>query len=399
MIERHDVVFVKPQSALEQNMPSDNDNDNDEDMPEDLLNPPDANEVEESFDKVGEEFYPVEYAISSYGADYPVDGLVKRINNNAIYIPSFQRSYVWNVYRASRFIESLLLGLPVPAIFLSKELDSNRMLVIDGQQRLRTLQYFYNGVFKPTDRAFRLRRVQQRLQGLTYDSLSSDDRLRLDDSIIHAIIIKQESPEVDGDEASSPSSAYHIFQRLNTGGVLLQPQEIRSCIYHGPFVELLESLNASDDWRALFGNVSSRMRDRELILRFLALNDRADHYAKPMKEFLNRFARRHRQLSLADSSRFSSIFLQVTAVVREAIGDRAFKTAAAVNAALFDAVMVGVSKRLAVGPIRDFAAVKTKYDSLREDKSFKTAISSTTTDDVNVRARLKIASDAFRDVL
>src|SRR5258706_15619947 len=110
-------------------------------------------DVEEAADVDTEENYPVEYAISSYGADYPVDGLVKRMSAGSIFIPPFQRSYVWNVYRASRFIESLLLGLPVPAIFLSRDESTQKLLVIDGQQRLRTLQYFYEGVFAPTDTA------------------------------------------------------------------------------------------------------------------------------------------------------------------------------------------------------------------------------------------------------
>ena len=369
-----------------------------DDLSEDTLNPPDTFEVEEDLDAVGEEFYPVEYAISSYGADYPVDGLVKRINNNAIYIPSFQRSFVWNVYRASRFIESLLLGLPVPAIFLSKELDSNKMLVIDGQQRLRTLQYFYNGVFKPTDRAFRLRGVQTRYQGTTYETLSEDDRLRLDDSIIHAIVVKQESPDADGEDMASPSSAYHIFERLNTGGVLLQPQEIRSCIYHGPFVELLEQLNNSADWRTLFGNISSRMRDRELILRFLALYRHSDKYSKPMKEFLNRFASRYRKLDNATAQRFTQIFTESAKVICSAIGNKAFKTTAAVNAALFDAVMVGVARRVEAGPLTDLPALKARYDLLLRDDGFKQSISSGTTDEANVSTRLTKATEAFRDV-
>ena len=114
----------------------------------------------------------------------------------------------------------------------------------------------------------------------------------LDDSILHAIIVKQEKP-FDED----PSSIYHIFERLNTGGVLLQPQEIRSCIFHGPFARLLSQLNANGDWRLIFGKVSSRMRDQELILRFFALLFGASNYSKPMKEFLNRFMARHRGLN------------------------------------------------------------------------------------------------------
>lgn len=372
------------------------------DIVEDELNDlqfetPDVLEVEEAADYVGEEYYPVEYSISSYGADYPVDGLVKRIDAGSIYIPDFQRSYVWNAYRASRFIESLLLGLPVPAVFLSRELDSNKMLVIDGQQRLRTLQYFYNGVFGPTDRAFRLLGVHVRFQGKTYDTLSEDDRLRLDDSIIHAIIVKQESPD-DGGDAVSPSSAYHIFERLNTGGVLLQPQEIRSCIYHGPFVELLESLNTDENWRALFGNISSRMRDRELILRFLALYRHSNQYSKPMKEFLNRFAARYRKLDEPTAQDFKKVFCSTVSLVMSSIGDRAFKTKTAINAALYDSVMVGIARRLESGPVSDESEMKAKYNHLLHDEVFKHAISSGTTDEANVAARLSKATDVFRDV-
>src|SRR5437867_2617127 len=75
--------------------------------------------------------YPVRYVISSYGADYPVDGLVKRISRDDIYVPEFQRGFVWSYAQASRFVESLLLGLPVPGIFLFKEPDTQKLVVVD----------------------------------------------------------------------------------------------------------------------------------------------------------------------------------------------------------------------------------------------------------------------------
>src|SRR5439155_24071146 len=82
------------------------------------------------------------YQISSYGADYPVDGLVKRLRSGDIELPRFQREFVWPVTQSSKFIESLLLGLPVPAIFLSKDPETQKLLVIDGQQRLKSLLFF-----------------------------------------------------------------------------------------------------------------------------------------------------------------------------------------------------------------------------------------------------------------
>ena len=172
---------------------------------------------------------PERYDITSFGADFDVEGLVKRIKRGDILVPEFQRGYVWNIHMASRFIESLLLGLPVPGIFLAKESDTNRMVVIDGLQRLKTLQYFYEGLYyrnfdRSKPKAFELTRVQPEFEGRSYDTLNEYDRIRLNDSIIHATIVKQESP----DEGNT--TIYHLFERLNNGGLKLAPQEIRTAV-------------------------------------------------------------------------------------------------------------------------------------------------------------------------
>ena len=111
----------------------------------------------------------VQFNISSYGADYTVDSLVKRMRTEAFFVPPFQRAYVWTLNQASRFIESLLLGLPVPGIFLYKEPSTNKHLIIDGQQRLKTLQFFWDGNFG--ERKFRLANISKQWIGLTYDEL------------------------------------------------------------------------------------------------------------------------------------------------------------------------------------------------------------------------------------
>ncbi|MCG8349494.1 MAG: DUF262 domain-containing protein, partial [Chloroflexales bacterium] len=175
---------------------------------------------------------PFRYSISSYGADYDVDGLVRRLKRGDVVVPDFQRQYVWTLTRASRFIESLLLGLPVPGIFLAVDPDTQQLLVIDGQQRLRSLEYFYEGIFR-NEREFTLKGVQPEFEGKTYETLSPEDRRRLDNSIIHATVIKQEDPKEE-----DSSSIYYIFERLNTGGMSLQPQEIRASIFQGLFYRL-----------------------------------------------------------------------------------------------------------------------------------------------------------------
>ena len=105
-------------------------------------------EVEDMIDDFMEEEEDVfRYSITSYGVDYTVDRIVDRLNKGAILIPEFQRKYVWSLKDASRFIESLILGLPVPGVFFSQEKGTNKMLVIDGQQRLKSLQFFYSKKF------------------------------------------------------------------------------------------------------------------------------------------------------------------------------------------------------------------------------------------------------------
>ena len=120
-------------------------------------------------DETENESIDFRYVITSYGADYPVDSLMKRIKDKVIFIPPFQRQFVWSINEASKFIESLILGLPVPGIFLSKEKDTNRLLVVDGQQRLMSLYYFYKGYFQQTP--FKLQNVQEDLLGRSYATL------------------------------------------------------------------------------------------------------------------------------------------------------------------------------------------------------------------------------------
>ncbi|MCX6346273.1 MAG: DUF262 domain-containing protein [Armatimonadetes bacterium] len=329
------------------------------------------------------------YEITSYGADYTLDSLVKRIREDNIFIPPFQRGFVWTHRQASRFIESLLLGLPVPGIFLSKEPESNRLLVIDGQQRLRTLRYFYDCRFLESGKPFALRGVDTRFEKQTYETLSPSDRRHLDDSILHATVIKQEKPSND------ESSIYYIFERINTGGTQLAAQEIRKCVYHGRFNELLDELNSNAAWRLVYGRINARMRDQELILRFLALYFCGDDYKAPLKRFLNRYMSSNINLTLQREQVIKDAFEPTIKLAYEAFGQSAFKRVRVLNAAVFDAVMVGLAKRLAAGCISNNIALKEAYDDLMADAAFQEACLFSTSDDANVQYRLKQATAAF----
>ena len=349
------------------------------------------NDLEDS-----DEALPFNYSITSYGADYPTDGLVKRLNRGDIYVPDFQRGYIWKLKEASKFIESLLLGLPVPGIFLSKETETQKLLVIDGQQRLRTIQYFYNRVFEPTKQEFSLDGISPQFNGKTYNSLSEEDRRRLDDSIIPATVIRQDEPSEDQD------SIYQIFERLNTGGVKLQAQEIRACIYHGEFNDLIKELNNHPEWRKIYGRVDPRMKDQEFILRFLALYFCVGNYAKPMKGFLNSFMGKNQHLKIYSEQDISSVFINTIELISNFIGSQAFRLKSRrINAAIFDAVMVGLALRLKNGQITNKSDISSSYSHLLQNQQFLDASVETarTTETANVQSRLDEAIKAFANVV
>lgn len=348
------------------------------------------------------EVLPGNFSITSYGADYPVDGLVKRISQGDIVVPrfstepteeqstvGFQREFVWRKPQADRFIESLLLGLPVPGIFLVKEADGKH-LVLDGQQRLLTLENFYSGLFQGKE--FTLENVQDQWKQKTYKKLETDDRRRLDDSIIHATIVRQDEPTED------QGSVYLIFERLNSGGTFLQPQEIRVALYYGAFASVLSKLNEDTDWRALYGKKSPRLKDIELILRFLALYFYAGSYRRPMKEFLNRYMATNRALEKQSEELLRKVFKNTVSTILKGIGVRAFRPKTSVNAAVLDSVMVGLAIRLARGQVTAHDRLKMAYDELLLNVKYGEATTRSTADEENVRQRLQLAKDAFAEV-
>ena len=338
------------------------------------------------------ETLPLEYAVSTEQKDFPVDALVKRVRNEDIVVPKFQRGFVWSQRESSRFIESLLLGLPVPSVFLAREAETEKLLVIDGQQRLLSLRYFYDELWPSTEKTFALTGVQPRLEKATYSSLAQEDRRRLDDSSIHVIIVKQDEPSDDS------SSIYHIFERLNTSGVSLTPHEIRTAIHHGPFAQLLEQLNQIQEWRSIYGPPNKLMRDQELILRFLALFYDEHSYARPMKGFLNSFMGKNKKLLKISSSHMRLSFENSIKTLYAAVGKKAFKPSKAFNAAMFDAVMIGLARRLQTRPLTDLAPLASRYSSLLSDAEFLRRILRATADEESVTGRIRMATEAFADL-
>lgn len=258
-----------------------------------------------------------EYDLTTSPNDFNVMTIYNFVKSGSVVIPGFQRNYVWDRKRASRLIESLIIGLPVPQVFLYEE-DRNKFLVIDGQQRLMTVYYFMSGRFPRRDKRSELRAIfdkageipdsilhddayfeafnlqlpqngqghPNKFNGLNYQTLG-DYKMQFEMRTIRNMIVKQLRPSGD------TSSIYEMFNRLNTGGVLLTPQEIRSSLFHSAFYNNLYQWNMDPRWRDLLGQQSPdlHMRDIEVMLRAFAMARAIDGYAPSMVKFLNRFSK------------------------------------------------------------------------------------------------------------
>lgn len=337
-----------------------------------------------------QDFSSERFTITSYGADYPVDALVKRMKSGAYFIPPFQRLFIWNTKQASRFIESLLLGLPVPGIFVFKEDDSGRHLVIDGQQRLRSLQYFYQGTFR--DRTFKLLDVREPWNGKTYEQLDQDDKQRLDDSIVHTTVFRQDSPQ------ENDQSVYEVFERINSGGVKLSAQEIRACVNFGTATDLLKNMNEDTTWRQIYGAKSPRLKDHELILRFLAMTSNQEKYKKPMSIFLNKHMQSLRQLYEVQTEELINLWAETMRICHTHIGAKVFRPERPLNASVFDSVACGVARRIKLGPIRNPEDVGKIYETLLTNKDFVDAYEAGTSDEERVKTRMNLSISSFSEL-
>lgn len=213
------------------------------------------------------------FNITSWGADMSFRELISMYDDGELLKPELQRKYVWEKAEASRFIESILLGLPIPSIFLAKTNDNNK-LIIDGYQRIMTVyDYAKKGIFSKDGKVFKLvntDKINERWRGKAFSELTEFDQKRIRQTTIHAIIFEQKHPK-DND-----SSLFQVFERINTSGKTLKSQEIRNCVYQGAMNSTLFELNQNPKWRSLFGSEEedARMNDLEFILRYFALSDK-----------------------------------------------------------------------------------------------------------------------------
>ena len=247
-------------------------------------------------------------------ADPDFFSLVRRINKHSLDLqPDFQRGYVWDNTKASRLIESILLGIPLPTIYLAEEIDG-KQVVIDGQQRLTAVKKFMQNEFKLTGmQSF------SEFNKKTFGDLPKDKQEAIENSSIRTITFKKESDE---------DLKFAIFERLNTGSVPLNDMELRNCIYRGSYIELLKDLANNEEFRKLIGikTADKRMKDIELVLRFAALyHSTYLKYEAPIKTFLNKDAKKYQNISDDDCKDLRNAFYNSVKIINSVFGDKAFK--------------------------------------------------------------------------
>lgn len=348
------------------------------------------------------------YNIISYGNDMSLRQIVDMYNEGEIEKPDLQRKYVWTKDEASRFIDSVLLGLPVPSIFLAKTKD-NRLLIVDGFQRIMTVSDYLKGTFGTNKKEFKLSNkdsIYHLWRGKSFAELSGELQRSIKMYTIHAIVFEQKHP---GDD----TAMYQIFERINTGGRILKPQEIRNCIYHGNFNNLLINLNKTDNWRLLLNKTSEdpRMLDIELILRFFAFVDfdiffDGNTNQINLTKFLNEYMALNQYLDENKRDSMKATFINVTKYLYGNIGEKCFKTCKTVdgktiwsnriNPVVFDSVCYATTVALK-NNLTNISNLGEKYETLMTNTDFLAVISERTTNVENIKKRQSIALKVLFD--
>jgi hypothetical protein len=205
-------------------------------------------------------------------------------------------------------------------------------------------------------------------------------------------------------DPNDDTSIFQVFERLNTGGVVLQGQEIRNCIYEGKFNDMLIDLNKYPAWRDIIGKKSEdkRMRDMELMLRFFALFHNVSRYKKPMKKFLNDYMKDNRNPSEEMLKRFRSEFTRTVDVIVAYLGKQPFHLHRGLNAAVYDSVFTAFARHiddLGATSITETRThrIQVRYSKLKEDADYLELVTSATTDDDVVAKRIRKAEQVLFD--
>ncbi|MCX8480714.1 MAG: DUF262 domain-containing protein [Sediminibacterium sp.] len=360
-----------------------------------------------------------EYDVTSTPNDFNTKTIIDFIESGLFKIPGFQRNYVWDIKRASKLIESIIIGLPIPQVFLYEE-GRNSYLVIDGQQRLLTLYFFTKMRFPKKEKRFELRQIfdenrkfpdevlyndeffddfklklneigqasKNKLHGLNYATLE-EFKSGFDMRTVRNIMIKQNFPTDDD------SAMFEIFNRLNSGGVVLKAQEIRTSLYHSKFYNNLYSLNMYSNWRKLLDQVQPdiHMKDVEILLRGFAMLLDSENYKPTMTRFLNQFSKKLKTFKIESLPYYQQLFERFCDDIVTFYPKAFISNTGKFSITVFESVFVVLCQETAKKRELDIKPTTIeKIDSLKTNPDFIKSTQSNSTGKANIEERLKLAN-------
>lgn len=365
-----------------------------------------------------------EYDISASPNDFNIKTLFDFIGSGVVKIPGFQRNYVWDIKRASKLIESIIIGIPIPQIFLYEE-AKNRFMVIDGQQRYMTIYYFMNKRFPRNEKRLELRVIFDqnkgipeailynndyftdfnlklpttqpgqinKFNGLNYFTLDEEDKVSFDLRTIRNIIIKQNAPD------DEHSVVFEIFNRLNSGGVNLKPQEIRTSLFHSIFYDMLYRINLNSEWRKLTPSSTPdlNMKDVEILLRGFAMLIDGESYKPSMTKFLNKFSFKAKSFPEENILFLEKLFMEF--LERSSTSDdRLFHSKTGrFNISVFESIFVASCSESFEQKKIDIKAIDfVKVELLKNNVQFIEATQSDTASEKNVKSRISRAKETLK---
>lgn len=260
--------------------------------------------------------------------------------------PTFQREIAWKGPAQTRFIDSLIKQLPIPSLCFSYDYKNEQWQVIDGLQRISSVIRFLDedsewvlASLEDIDPRIANQSVKDfRKKGTELNKL----RRRVENATLPITVLR-----CDPSLESHSNYIFTIFHRLNTGGVKLNNQEIRNCIYSGSFNDLLRELDRNEDWLAINGidkPVSDRFKRQEVILRFFTFYEDYEKYKEGLAKFLNNYMRLNRKLGDAAIDEKKDLFVRVVKAIREKLGAEIARVR--LNLSLFEALMIGVARNI-----------------------------------------------------
>ena len=305
--------------------------------------------------------------------EYPIEVLVQKYlhgideDENEIFIPDYQREMTWDEDRQSKFIESVLLGLPIPYIFvadISESEDLARLEIIDGTQRIRTLARFINN-------ELRLNNLQKldRLNDFTFSDLPLSRKRRFQRTTIRMIQLTEEADE---------EVRRDLFERINTGSVELNEMEKRRGSKPGKFLDLIEELSKLELFRNLcsFTDTEIKKRDpQEFVLRFFAfLNNYKNYSGKKVHQFLDEYLEQVNKSDTLDMNAMREEFISVLSFIQEYFPDalhiyrKTKKQYEPITRIKFESITVGIALALRENP--ELTANSTSFLESKEFKDF-----------------------------